>query len=271
MRRTQIENLENEIGYGDDDEEEGLFTADCFCPVTWIDLFRFPVVRRNGPARDTRRPVWAQEVISVEEPNPSSVDEVTTPMERSFKEKPPEPVLFPGLKEKLKDTPAFFRDTKLNLNIRTYYFYRDKFDDSKSEAWALGGALSYQSGWFLDRFSVGAALYTSQPLYAPDNRDGTLLLKPGQEGYTVLGQLYGRVKLFEDNFISIYRQTYNTPYINMNDSRMTPNTFEGYTFQGAYGGKEGAPGFKYGGGYIDKIKERNSDEFVSMSETPGRM
>jgi len=50
---------------------------------------------------------------------------------------------------------------------------------------------------------------------------------------------------------------------------MTPNTFEGYTLQGSYGGKEGAPGFKYGGGYITKIKERNSDEFVSMSRDAG--
>ena len=103
--------------------------------------------------------------------------------------------------------------------------------------WA--GALSYQSGWFLDRFSGGAVVYTSQPLYAPENRDGTLLLKPGQEGYTVFGQLYGRAKLFEDNFINIYRQAYNTPYINKNDNRMTPNTFEGYTFTGSLWRKRG--------------------------------
>ena len=126
----------------------------------------------------------AQEVISNEEPTPSSVDEVTTPMERTFKEKPPLPRFFPWLKEQLKDTPAFFRDTKLNLNVRTYYFYRDKYDDTVSESWALGGALSYQSGWFLDHFGVGAVLYTSQRLYGPEDRDGTLLLKPGQHGYT---------------------------------------------------------------------------------------
>jgi hypothetical protein len=50
---------------------------------------------------------------------------------------------------------------------------------------------------------------------------------------------------------------------------MTPNTFEGYSFQGAYGGKDGAPGLRYGGGYITKIKERNSDEFVWMSQDAG--
>jgi hypothetical protein len=216
-----------------------------------------------------RTPVLAQEVISGEEPAPSSVDEVTTPMERSFKEKPSLPGFFPWAKEELKDTDPFFRDTKLDVNLRTYYFYRDKYDDSVSEAWAIGGALSYKSGWFLDHFGVGAVLYTSQPLYAPDDRDGTLLLKTGQEGYTVLGQLYARVKLIENNFINLYRYEYNTPFINKNDTRMTPNTFEGYTFQGAYGGKEGAPGYRYGGGYITKIKERNSDDFVWMSKDAG--
>jgi hypothetical protein len=50
---------------------------------------------------------------------------------------------------------------------------------------------------------------------------------------------------------------------------MTPNTFEGYTFNGAYGGKDGALGFRYGGGYITKIKERNDDRFRWMSQDAG--
>ena len=215
-------------------------------------------------------PVMAQEYIRDQEPVPESVDQVVTPMELSFQpEKPKIPRFFPWLKEKLKDTPAFFRDTKLDLNVRTYYFDREKYDDSKSVAWTLGGALSYQSGWFLDRFSLGMVFYTSQKLYGPPEHDGTLLLKPGQESYAVVGEIYGRVKVFEDNFVNIYRYEYNTPFINKNDNRMTPNTFEGYTFTGAYGGKDGALGFNYGGGYIDKIKPRNSDRFISMSEAAG--
>jgi len=217
-------------------------------------------------------PVMAQEAISQEEPTPPSVQEETTPMDRAFQEKPKIPRFFPWLKEELKDTDPFLRDTKFGLNIRTYFFYRDNYPGSspqENEAWALGGSIYYQSGWFLDHFGVGAVLYTSWPLYAPDDKDGTLLLKPGQEDYTVVGQLYGRVKLFEENFINIYRYEYNTPYINKNDNRMTPNTFEGYTFTGAYGGKDGAPRFTYGGGYIDKIKERNSDRFVWMSQDAG--
>jgi hypothetical protein len=217
-------------------------------------------------------PVLAQEYITNQDRVPDSVDQVVSPMDLSFQEKAEIPRFFPWLKEELKDTPAFFRDTKFGLNIRTYYFFRDNYPDTsprENEAWALGGSIYYQSGWFLDHFSVGSVLYTSWPLYGPDDKDGTLLLKPGQEDYTVVGQLYGRVKLVEDNFINIYRYEYNTPYINKNDNRMTPNTFEGYTFTGAYGGKDNTPKFTYGGGYIDKIKERNSDRFVWMSKDAG--
>jgi len=217
-------------------------------------------------------PVMAQEYIRNQEPVPESVDQVTSPIELTFKEKPKIPRFFPWLKEQLKDTPAFFRDTKLDFNFRSYYFYRDNYpgsDPQINQAWTYGGALSYQSGWFLDHFSLGSVLYTSQPFYAPMTEDGTLLLKPGQEGYTVFGQIYGRVKLIDDNFVNLYRYEYNTPYINKNDNRMTPNTFEAYTFTGAYGGKDGAPGFNYGFGYFDKIKPRNSDQFIPMSQAAG--
>jgi outer membrane porin, OprD family len=213
--------------------------------------------------------VRAQDVVSQEEPTPSSVDEITTPIERSFIERIPRPGLFPWLKEQLKDTPAFFRDTKLDVNLRSFYFRRDKFDESVSSAWALGGALAYKSGWLFDRLMVGSTFYWSENLYGPKDKDGTLLLKPEQHGYSVLGQLYGRVKLFDEHIVNLYRYEYNTPFINKNDNRMTPNTFEGYTLQGNFGGKDGAPGFRYGGGYITKIKERNSDEFIWMSRDAG--
>jgi hypothetical protein len=50
---------------------------------------------------------------------------------------------------------------------------------------------------------------------------------------------------------------------------MTPNTFEGYTLQGTFGSGDGAPGFRYVGGYITKIKERNGDDFIWMSRAAG--
>jgi len=214
-------------------------------------------------------PALAQEAVSQDGPPPSSVEESVTPMDKAF-EKPPERVRpIEKLKDMLKDTTPFLRDTKLDVNLRSYYFYRDKFDNSKSEAWALGGSLSYKSGYLFDHFGVGAAVYTSQPLYAPEDRGGSLLLKSGQDGYTVLGQLYGEIKIVENVFIDLYRKEYNTPYLNKNDNRMTPNTFEGYTLVGKHGGKDGAPELRYGGGYITKIKPRDDDTFISMSEAAG--
>src|SRR5207247_11193899 len=85
----------------------------------------------------------------------------------------------------------------------------------------------------------------------------------------VCGLPFGRRKLFHYHLVNLSRYEYNTPFIGKNDNRMTPNTFEGYTLTGSFGGKDGAPGFRYGGGYITKIKERNSDDFVWMSRDAG--
>lgn len=210
----------------------------------------------------------AQEFIAQEEPPPASVQESKTPLDEAFK-KPPERVpLLKEIKERLKDETPFIRDMKVDINPRTFYMHRVPFTGNISEAWALGGSAAYRSGYLFDRVGLGAAVYTSQPLNAPDDRDGTLLLKPGQEGYTVLGQLYGDLRLAEDVHLYLYRKEYDTPYINKNDTRMTPNTFEGYTLVGRHS-KEDGTGFRYGLGYITKIKPRNSDNFDPMSEEAG--
>ena len=211
----------------------------------------------------------AQEEIRQEVPTPSSVDQSITPIERSFEPPPERPALFPRLREELKDAPPFFRDAKIDLNVRSYYLDSTNLDGSKSEAWAGGGALSLQSGYLFDRLSVGTTLYTSQPLYAPLDRDGTLLLQSGQRGYTALGQLYADVKVVDRNYLNLYRHIYDTPYLNQNDNRMTPNTFEGYTFTGSSGGANEEPTVRYGVGYVTKIKNRNSENFISMSRSAG--
>jgi len=215
----------------------------------------------------------AQEAISEDEPPPASVEESVSPLERSFepvpKAAPPRLRLFPRIREELKEAQPFFRDTQLDVKLRSYYLNQGNFNGARNEAWTGGGALAYQSGWLLDRLSVGAVLYTSQPLYAPVDRDGTLLLEEGQNGYTVLGQLYVRVKLLDATFLNLYRYTYSTPYLDQHNNRMTPNTFEGYTLTGRLGGADGGPSVGFGGGYISKIKGRNDDEFIWMSRAAG--
>jgi hypothetical protein len=60
-----------------------------------------------------------------------------------------------------------------------------------------------------------------------------------------------------------YRQEVTQGYINREDNRMTPNTFEGVTLGGKVGPVE------YLGGYLWKMKARNSDDFEYMSEQAG--
>ena len=164
----------------------------------------------------------------------------------------------------MKDLPPFFRDTDLKLHLRSYYFSRENPENgSQNEASAFGGWLSYRSGWLFDTFGVGATLYGSQPLYAPDDKDGTLLLKPGQEGYYALGEAYAALRYQDHLLVKGYRQVVTQPYINGIDNRMTPNTFEGITA----GGKVGV--VEYFAGHLWKIKPRNEDDFIFMSRQAG--
>ena len=183
---------------------------------------------------------------------------------------PPQPspseALFLPLKEDIHEKwnlPPFLRDTDLKLHFRSYYFNRTKPDDTINEAWTFGGWISYKSGWLLDTFAMGATFYGSAGLYAPDDRDGTLLLQTGQKGYYVPGEAWGALRYKDYAILTGYRQRVEVPYINSNDNRMTPNTFQGVTL----GGK--VDWLQYLAGYLWKIKPRNSDEFISMAEQAG--
>jgi outer membrane OprD family porin len=178
---------------------------------------------------------------------------------------PPAPIerLFLPVKEQMKDLTPFLRDTDLKVHFRSFYFNREKPDDTNNEAWAFGGWISYTSGLLLDTFSMGATLYGSAPLYAPDDRDGTLLLKPGQKGYYVPGEAWGALQYKDYAILKGYRQLVDQPYINAQDNRMTPNTFQGVTLGGKFGW------LQYFAGYLWEIKPRNSDKFISMAEQAG--
>ncbi|MEI7912145.1 MAG: OprD family outer membrane porin [Verrucomicrobiota bacterium] len=190
----------------------------------------------------------------------SSVEQGRTPIEGSYEE---------WRQWRLEKRQEAFKDTKVQFNLRTYYFDRNMFDGSESEAWAIGGWAGVKTGYFFDHLALAVTGYTSQPLYAPDNKDGTLLLKPGQEPYSVLGELYGDIRITDESHIYAGRKGYDTPYINRNDTRMTPNTFDAYVLQGQAELDGGWGTLKYGFGYFDSIKERNADEFVSMSVDAG--
>ncbi len=97
---------------------------------------------------------------------------------------------FPGIKRKLEDLPPFWRDAQVQLKPRSYYFNRQREDSADSVAWALGGELRAESGWWQNRLRASTSVYISQRLYGPRDKGGTLLLEPIQNSFTVLGQAY---------------------------------------------------------------------------------
>ena len=192
-----------------------------------------------------RRPAWADDAPP---PPPQP-----TPLE----------ALFLPLKAKIITLPPFLGNSDIKVHFRSYYFDRTKPDDTQNEALAFGGWISYKSGWLLDTFAMGATLYGSAPVYAPLDKDGTLLLQPGQQGYYVPGEAWGALRYEDYALLTGYRQKVDQTYINPQDNRMTPNTFQGVTL----GGK--VLGVQYLGGFLWKIKPRNADEFISMSAQAG--
>ena len=157
---------------------------------------------------------------------------------------------------------ALVGDATLTLHLRSYLLDRTDTSGNDPAAWAAGGWIGYESDWIGDILKVGAVGYTSLPLWAPENRDGSLLLRPGQEGYGVLGQAYAALK-FDDQVATFYRQLVNQPEVNLQDNRMTPNTFEAISLKGDLGA------VSYYAGYLFSMKKRNAVEFVNMAEAAG--
>ena len=148
------------------------------------------------------------------------------------------------------------------LHLRSYYFDQDSLSGKQSTAWALGGWAGLRTPWLGDVLQFGVVGYTSQRLYGPDDKGGTLLLQADQDAINVVGLAWGALRLFGQTFTA-YRQLIDRPFINPQDNRMVPNTFEAYTLSGAAGE------LAYTGGYIAKIKTRAADRFVSMSQAAG--
>jgi len=210
------------------------------------------------------RPAAASEpdYLTYEEPVPESVEEIGGALD-GLARRPPTEEAEPIIPAPDLESP-FWRDTSLDLYLRSYYLERNRDGGQDSLAWALGGWLAYRSGLWRERLSIGATVYTTQKLYGPDHKPGSGLLKPVQQGFTVLGEAYVDAKLTEQMQLRLFRYTFDLPYLNRRDIRMVPNTFEAYFLY-----DKTDPTFNYAIGHVTKIKTFSSDEFVRMSEAAG--
>ena len=157
---------------------------------------------------------------------------------------------------------ALGRDSEVNLHFRTYYFDRLNPGDVTNAAWAAGGWIGYRSGWIADTLRVGAVGYTSQPLWAPLGKPGSDLLAPPNDGYSVIGEAYASLKLW-DQVATGGRFQVDQPEISASDIRMTPVTYSGGNLAGQLAG------VNYYAAYLDGIKPRTSEHFQNFTEAAG--
>jgi len=211
------------------------------------------IYNQSGVPTDLTEAQTAGDLISLDEAEEEAIEGFQLPVH-----------YLGDLHDTLRETGvAFVDDLEFSLEPRFYYRMTSNADDTQSQAAAWGGALRAVSGWGLGMFQVGVTGYTSQALYAPVSRGGTGLLQEGQKSYSVLGEAYANIRLGKSLLI-IGRKELDLPYINTNDSRMTPNTFEfvGFRFLEI-------ENLEIGGAHLFRIKPRTASRFFSMSKVAG--
>ncbi len=182
------------------------------------------------------------------------------------------------------DIDPFLRDAKVGYHFRSFYMDKTNTNASVNQAWAAGGWLYAQSGYWKDVLQFGATYYFSLPIYAPEGEGGTQLLRPPQESIYVLGELYARAR-YAKQTLTLYRQEINMAhprpsgvrsnrsdlaYVGKLDNRMAPVTYQAALLGGPIdlAALEGQT-LRYWAGYSWDAKPRDSNEFVSMGEAIG--
>lgn len=160
---------------------------------------------------------------------------------------------------------------KISGQLRTYYFLQENSAPGQSfeknrESFALGGQLKYETPWLADHFGGAVNAFLAVPLFDGLNREryaGGGVLDNRNQGYAVIGEAYFKAR-YAKTEARVYRQRIDTPFINSNDSRLLPATFEAYGLKSS-----DIDNLQLNAFWVDKIKERDSDVFISMTKAAG--
>ena len=189
-------------------------------------------------------------------PPVDKASELPTPF-TPLPEEEPTPGLFKS------STEPFFRDLDFGLRPRLY-FRSLQNSTGTNNTFAGGGALGFKTGWWLDTVQLGVTGYTA--ILLASNKDGidrTGLVGSRGNSLAVLGQAWAKLR-FGPVTGTFYRQDLELPFIHGDDSRMIPNLFEAYQID-----IRPSDSFHLNFGYVARVKLRNSEEFVPMSEAAG--
>ena len=116
------------------------------------------------------------------------------------------------------------QQTKVEGYARATYQAHDVKNDRTYQDDALGGKLHLETGAFYG-VSLGASLYSSNALFNDDNKGLVPLRGENHKSYTILGEAYLQLD-FGKSMLKIGRQEIETPFAQVDDIGMIPNTFE---------------------------------------------
>jgi len=167
------------------------------------------------------------------------------------------------LRERFAEKPPFRRDASLDFRLRVYDFQRDDGIETIADSLAVGTELTFTSGKWHERLSTVVSWHTSFGIDTTVGSGRSGLLGADESDLSVISRAYLQYEFGEVLSTRLYRQDFNMPYINRQDSRMIPNTHEAYVLR--YPGKR----LEWLAGHVTKIKKRDSEDFVPMAEAAG--
>ena len=152
------------------------------------------------------------------------------------------------------------------LRMNYFYFRHEEDNANDPTGFGLGGSLIYKTAPFYG-VSTTVGLYTSQNLGLLDNDDALYgkcgkdtfsrydRLRDGDWGMTVLAQAYLKYQIKKTD-IKIGRQIFESFLTKSNDTKMIPNTFEGYTLE-----SRDLPDTTFKFAYLTRQKLRDHTDF----------
>ena len=208
-------------------------------------------------------PCQSAEYRNAESPAPRSADEVESTLDNITPQwMRGKRIVFDAIDGWRKQQAPFIRDGQTRFDFRTYSFDGLQRTGREPQSWVAGGELAYRSGKWRDILAIGASWYGSFEIEGNTDAASSGLIQTDGGNISVIGQAFAQLD-WKGLQARLYRQGLDLPYINRNDIRQIPNTFEAY----GIGRKGTALDFVIG--HVDKIKRRTDDEFISMTEAAG--
>ncbi len=113
--------------------------------------------------------------------------------------------------------------------VRGAYQIHNVTNDKTYQDDALGGAIHAETD-ALKGVSLGLTGYTSNAIFLHDNQELVPLRGENHKSYSIVGEAYLKLKL-DKNMVKIGRQKIETPFAQIDDIGMIPNSFEAITLE----------------------------------------